>query len=103
MNFFRHIFHRRLLPHHPRRAPAPAPGNPPRLPRYRRGPRPHLALRHGAAFAARLARRGHRILRSEARRCHRGQPQSAVEGGAGGGRDAARRGREVKIAISMSK
>jgi len=47
----------------PRGLAAPAARRPPRLARHRRGPRPHLALRHGVASPARLARFRRGLLR----------------------------------------
>jgi hypothetical protein len=67
----------------------PAARDPPRLPRHRGGPRPHLALRYGPAPLARLARCRRGLLRSAPGRCGRGQPQPGVAGGPGAGCDLA--------------
>lgn len=77
----RHLPHRRLRPHHPRRAAAAPAADPPRVPRRRRGASADLAVRDGAPPPPRIPRGGDRLLRSPARGGGSGNPQPGVGGG----------------------
>ena len=84
-----YLLHRRLLAHHPLRAVATIARHPPRLDRDRGGAFTHLALRDGAASAARLASSSSGLLRSATGGSRGGDTQPGMACGPGGGCDAA--------------